>query len=98
MQDFSDLEQDLEETTAEDSRQGKDMQVRISTCGCTAPARKCLQANLTHQGYDTGDSLGQDAVFKGALQSMLRCALSDTVRTFISSELHSVLCICRIRD
>lgn len=27
MQDFSDLEQDLEETTAEDSRQGKDMQV-----------------------------------------------------------------------
>ncbi len=28
-QDFSDLEQDLEETTAEDSRQGKDMQVAL---------------------------------------------------------------------
>ncbi len=26
---FSDLEQDLEETTAEDSRRGKDMQVYI---------------------------------------------------------------------
>ena len=28
-QDFSDLEQDLEETTAQESRQGKDMQVLI---------------------------------------------------------------------
>lgn len=40
VQDFSDLEQDLEETTAEDSRQGKDMQVRVHECAPTAFADK----------------------------------------------------------
>lgn len=38
VQDFSDLEQDLEETTAEDSRQGKDMQVIPSTCAYSVHA------------------------------------------------------------
>ena len=40
VQDFSDLEQDLEETTAEDSKQGKDMQARSTTRAYSAHANK----------------------------------------------------------
>lgn len=43
MQDFSDLEQDLEETTAEDSRQGKDMQV------CPIPCESFCKQILVHR-------------------------------------------------
>ena len=51
-QDFSDLEQDLEETTAEDSKQGKDMQVSGCSCAksiCTICIAK--QDQVLHREY-----------------------------------------------
>ena len=61
-QDFSDLEQDLDETTAEDSRQGKDMQVKQMCCVRRVLLGEPVWLQQFFVCAVTGNSLGQDAV------------------------------------